>query len=280
MGSTVVGSLEPDFPASSSRDLPLREKAPNLNTVSDESKNSTNESAGRRTPKSHRRTVLTIGLLLLAIGWLGTRSLKPIDPNNISTPTIEVAAPPTPTPLPSQFPNIHPESEPQLPGEDGSLDFVEAVAQCWPNRKPEEPLPEDLTLVHLSQVFGRLLKNESMEENEDLELPDGRIRRLATKGTILTVLESDEDGLPHTKVNDTDLEKLSKSAREKLYESHRKGATKVAVEKFLGLLFDSSFFPQGAAGTATEINGEIRDLMIRAEGRMIKCTTPATCDCQ
>ncbi len=260
--------------------------------MSDENKNSTNESVGGsssqpagppdggRPQKSHRRTVLTIGLLILAIAWLGSRSLKPVDPNNIATPTIESPPEATPTPLPNQFPNLHPESEPHLPGEDGALDFVEAVTQCWPNRKPEEALPEDLTLVHLSQVFGRLLKSESMEENEDLELPDGRIRRLTTKGTILTVLESDEDGVPHSKVEDTDTAKLNKAAKDKLYENHRKGGTKVAIEKFLGLLFDSSYFPQGAAGTATEINGEIRDLMIRAEGRMIKCTTPATCDCQ
>lgn len=264
--------------------MPPWEKAPNLNAVSDETKNPANEPSspdlGKRTKQKLRRTVLTIGLLLLAIAWLGTRSLKPVDPNNISTPTMAPAPEPTPTPLPNQFPNLHPESEPQLPGEDGSLNFVEAVGQCWPNRKPEELLPEDLTLVHLAQVFGRIVKTESMEENEDLELPDGRIRRLTTKGNTLTVLESDEDGVPHTKVEDTDTAKMSKAVREKLYESHRKGASKVAVERFLGLLFDSSFFPQGAAGTATEINGEIRDLMIRAEGRMIKCTTPATCDCQ
>lgn len=206
--------------------------------------------------------------------------MRPIDPNNIATPTIGSPSEPTPTPLPNQFPNLHSESEPMIPNEDGSLDFMEAVTQCWPNRKQEEALPEELTLAHLSQVFGRLVKTEVLEEIEDLELSDGRMRRLRTKGTLLTVLESDEDGIPHTKAEETDTASLTAAARTKIYQGHRKGGTNVAIEKRLGLLFDSSFFPQGAAGTATEINGEVRDLMIRADGRMINCSTPATCDCQ
>lgn len=256
--------------------MPQEEKAPILSVVS-EASSDPSSSKGRRTP---RRGIVTIVLLLAAIGWLGSRSLQPIDPNNIATPNISSPSDPTPPPLPNQFPSLHSESEPMIPNEDGSLDFPEAVTQCWPNRKQEDALPEQLTLAHLSQVFGRLVKSEVLEEIEDLELSDGRMRRLRTKGTLLTVLESDEDGVPHTQAEETDTANLNASARMKLYQSHRKGGTNVAVEKQLGLLFDTSFFPKGAAGTATEINGEIRDLTIRADGRMINCSTPATCACQ
>lgn len=47
----------------------------------------------------------------------------------------------------------------------------------------------------------------------------------------------------------------------------------------LGLLFDQSIFPAGAAGSATESDGRWTELHLRAAGRMLHCENPNRCEC-
>jgi hypothetical protein len=279
--------LEPDFDTTSSGELLQFQKAPILNSVSVKSSEPNQvpsgslrrQSDGRARRQFHRRAAISIVLLLAAILWLGSRSLIPVDPHNIATPTLETSVQPSPSPLPRQFPNFDSESQPNLPNEEGDLSFQEAVAQCWPNRKPDESPGKKLNLVDLSQVFGHLMRTEVFEEIEHLQLPDGRIRQVKTKSGILSVAESDDDGLPQATSDEIDITSVNKASREKLYREHRKGTQKVSTEKQLGLLFDASFFPRGAAGTATERDGEIQNFTVRAEGRILKCSSPKTCKC-
>lgn len=52
-----------------------------------------------------------------------------------------------------------------------------------------------------------------------------------------------------------------------------KGAVKV------GLLFDTTVFPAGGAGSATETDGRLNRLLLRAAGRMLHCESPNRCEC-
>lgn len=47
----------------------------------------------------------------------------------------------------------------------------------------------------------------------------------------------------------------------------------------IGLLFDKSIFPAGAAGSAIETDGRWTDLQFRAGGRMLHCENPNRCEC-
>lgn len=47
----------------------------------------------------------------------------------------------------------------------------------------------------------------------------------------------------------------------------------------IGLLFDKSIFPAGAAGSAIETDGRWTDLRFRAGGRMLHCENPNRCEC-
>ncbi|CAN5466939.1 hypothetical protein BH10BDE1_BH10BDE1_25400 [soil metagenome] len=47
----------------------------------------------------------------------------------------------------------------------------------------------------------------------------------------------------------------------------------------LGLLFDTAVFPAGAAGSATEDDDTLRDLQVRASGRMLHCDNAERCEC-
>jgi hypothetical protein len=47
----------------------------------------------------------------------------------------------------------------------------------------------------------------------------------------------------------------------------------------VGLLFDSTVFREGAAGSATESDGTIQDFQARASGRMLHCDDADRCEC-
>jgi hypothetical protein len=47
----------------------------------------------------------------------------------------------------------------------------------------------------------------------------------------------------------------------------------------VGLLFDKSIFPTGAAGSAIQTEGRWTELRFRAAGRMLHCEKPNRCEC-
>lgn len=53
----------------------------------------------------------------------------------------------------------------------------------------------------------------------------------------------------------------------------------IDTNRRLGLLFDNTVFPGGAAGSATEANDTLQDFQVRAAGQMLHCDDADRCEC-
>lgn len=242
------------------------------------------DSEGPRTQKSksNRKAILTIVALGLGIFWLGGKSLLKSNENDVSRPTLNAQVnppPPTATPLPPHFPADSSETAPIPPDQSSDQSLLAALERCWTDRQLNDLNAFDqFTVLDLEKVFGRISKQELIQQKEELELTNG-LRRSIELRTIddeakTEVFDIDSDGVP-TLVASVAASKAGASE----FKKWRKDSKTTRIEKNVGLLFDKSLFKGGAAGTAREVDGLIKEFQVRADGRILRCGSNGTCDC-
>lgn len=222
--------------------------------------------------------MVTLIVIALTIAWLGRKSFQAPDENDFSRPSVgsDQASPETPTgtSLPTYFPIDSDDTAPAAPGEASDQSLLSAIEKCWSDRQLSDLSPHDqFTVLDLEKVFGRIEKQELLQQKEELLLNTGLRRTIellpdpaATNQLKAQISDLDADGvpsviaaLPANRVQGSDFKKWRLASK-----THR-------VEKKLGLLFDDSLFIGGAAGTATEVDGRISDFQVRADGKILKC---------
>ncbi len=247
-----------------------------------------NDSQPQKT-KSWRKPIITITALGLAIAWLGRKTFQAPNENDISRPSITEITdqPPTSTPLPPHFPAEATETAPVPPEGTAAESLLSAIERCWSDRRLSDLNSSDqFTVLDLEKVFGRIKKQELLQQKEELELNSGTRRMIElipdsalTHELQAQISDLSENGmpsviasLPAAQMKASDLKKW------------RKDSKTIRIEKRLGLLFDESLFKGGAAGTATDVDGVIQDFHVRADGKILKCTGggpgSVNCECQ
>lgn len=246
----------------------------------------------RKNSHSGRKAVITILALGLAIAWLGRKSFQPPNDNDISRPSLGAGQTgsdgPTATPLPPHFPVEATDTAPVPPSEATDQSLLSAIEKCWSDRQLSDLSSFDqFTVLDLEKVFGRIKKQELLQQKEELELKTGTRRTIellpadaSSEDLNAQISDLNADGTPTviaslaaTKTQGSDFKKW------------RLDSKTLRLEKRLGLLFDESLFKGGAAGTATEVDGRIQEFQVRADGKILKCSlvsagaSPSACEC-
>ncbi|MDZ4082090.1 MAG: hypothetical protein U1E10_04075 [Bdellovibrionales bacterium] len=255
----------------------------------------------RKNSHSGRKAVITILALGLAIAWLGRKSFQPPNENDISRPTLGSGQTgsegPTATPLPPHFPAEATDTAPVPPTEATDQSLLSAIEKCWSDRQLSDLSSFDqFTVLDLEKVFGRVKKQELLQQKEELELKTGSRRTIellpadaSSEGLKAQISDLDAEGVPSV---------IASLAAAKTqgsdFKKWRLDSKTLRLEKKLGLLFDESLFKGGAAGTATEVDGRIQEFQVRADGKILKCSllnnavaasdqnagaSPSACEC-
>ncbi len=239
-----------------------------------------------RKSNSGRKAIFTIIALGLAIAWLGRRAFKAPNENDISRPLLEQASieTPTPTPLPLHFPSEATDTAPIPPNEEIDQSLLSAIERCWSDRRLNDLNPSDqFTVLDLEKIFGRIKKQEVLQQREELELKTGtrRIIELLPESANSNELKAQISEVDENGANSVIASIPAAKAQASDFKKWRLESKTIKVERKLGLLFDESLFKGGAAGTATDADGRIQEFQVRADGKILKCSLggPGGCEC-